>query len=303
MLRWVPVLVLFTSSACHLADGEPAGPPDFTGMRAVEDPDVHHLIQVSERIWSGAAPESEATFAALAARGIRTMVNVDGARPDLATAAKYGIRYVHIPFGYDGVDEQAALQIARAMQETDGPIYFHCHHGVHRGPAAAAIALRVETGGAAAESEALLRLAKTDPKYAGLWRDVIGFVPPAPDAHLPPLYEVAPVGDFVAAMAKMDREWDRMKLIQAARWASPAEHPDLAPAKDARILAETFAALDATLTAEQRADADFMRMLAAGDRASQALSDALAAGDLAAADAGFAALKKSCADCHDGYRN
>lgn len=311
MTRRLAGLLLLAASACNVSAPDPvagpAGPsaatPAFTGMVAVEDPAVHNLIHVSERIWSGAAPEDEATFAALAARGVKTMVNVDGARPAIELAAKYGMRYVHIPFGYDGVDENAAMQIVRLIEETDEPIYFHCHHGVHRGPAAAAIALQVETGCSAEDSGELLRLAKTDPKYAGLWRDVLAFAVPPAGVPRPRLHEVAPVGDLVAAMAKMDREWDRIKLLQKNAWQVPAEHPDLAPAKEARILAETYAALDAVLAAEQAGDADFMAFLAEGQRASRALRDALAAGDADAAAQGFAAVKQSCADCHRPYRD
>lgn len=310
MTRRLAGFLLLAASACNVSERDaavavapPAGAPTFAGMQVVEDPDVHHLIHVSDRIWSGAAPEGEATFAALAARGIQTMVNVDGARPAIELAAKYGIRYVHIPFGYDAVDETAALQITRLIEETDEPIYFHCHHGVHRGPAAAAIALQAETGCSAEDSTALLRLARTDPKYAGLWRDVRAFTVPPASVPRPPLHEVAPVGDLVAAMAKMDREWDRIKLLQQTAWQVPVEHPDLVPAKEARILAETYAALDTALAAEQQADARFMGYLREGQAASRALRDALAAGDADAVAKGFAAVKQSCADCHRPYRD
>lgn len=296
---------LAVSCASSSEQDQAAAGPEFTGLRHLDDPAVHHLIQASPRIFSGAAPETgdEAFFAALAARGVKTIVSVDGARPDVETARRYGMRYVHVPFGYDGVPDESALQIASAMEQTTGPIYFHCHHGQHRGPAAAAIALRLETGCTGAEAAELMRFAETDPKYKGLWRDVEGWTPPATDAQRPELHEIAPVGDFTAAMAKIDRVWDRVKLLQAAAWRTPADHPDLVPAQEAKILAEMQAALSGALSAEQQADAEFMRLLLAGQNEAVALQAALEKGDATAAEQRFAALRKSCAACHDLYRN
>jgi len=274
-------------------------------LQAIDDPAVHRLIQVSPRILSGAAPEAgdEAFFQSLAARGVKTVVSVDGARPDVETARRYGIRYVHIPFGYDGVPPEAALQIASAMEQSAGPVYFHCHHGQHRGPAAAAIALRVESGCSGEQATGLMRLAETDPKYKGLWRDVEAWTPPQPGAPRPVLHEIAPVGNFAAGMATMDRTWDRIKLIQAAGWQVPPDHPDLVPAQEAKILAEMQAALTGVLSAEQQADADFVRLLLASQTESQALQAALESGDAAGAEQRYAALKKACSACHDSYRN
>lgn len=280
-----------------------AAGPEFTGLRHVEDPAVEHLIQASPRIFSGAAPENAEAFAALAKRGVQTIVSVDGARPDVQTARAYGIRTVHIPFGYDGVPEEAAQQIAQALEETQGPIYFHCHHGQHRGPAAAAIALRLETGCSGPEATELLRFAETDPKYKGLWRDVETFVPHALGAVWPTLHEVAPVSDLAAGMARMDREWDRVKLVQASSWKVPAEHPDLAPIQQAKIMAEMLEAMSGALSAEQQADAEFLRLLQSGQSEAKALQSALVAGDAAAAEQRFSALKKGCAACHEVYRN
>lgn len=174
---------------------------------------------------------------------------------------------------------------------------------MHRGPVAAAIALQADTGCSPSESEPLLHLAKTDPNYKGLWRDHAAFRPPAPGDPRPTLHAIAPVGDLTAAMAKMDREWDRIKLVQAAGWSTPPNHPDLVPAKEARILAETFAALRGTLEPEHAADLEFVRLMEEGRVAAVALRDALVAGDRAGAEQGFAAMKQNCSACHKTYRN
>ena len=60
--------------------------------------------------------------------------------------------WIHIPIGYDGIPLESEAAIVRAMKETEGPVYFHCHHGLHRGPAAAAIATAPTTLGLPASS-------------------------------------------------------------------------------------------------------------------------------------------------------
>jgi hypothetical protein len=40
---------------------------------------------------------------------VKTIVSVDGGKPDVETARKHGIRYVHLPIGYDATDCTAGL--------------------------------------------------------------------------------------------------------------------------------------------------------------------------------------------------
>ena len=47
---------------------------------------------------------------------MKTIISVDGAKPDLKSARKQGIRNVHIPIGYTGVPEHAALARAGCQQ-------------------------------------------------------------------------------------------------------------------------------------------------------------------------------------------
>ncbi|MGE0610114.1 MAG: hypothetical protein AB7O62_23685, partial [Pirellulales bacterium] len=70
---------------------------------------VEHLpnaIRLHPKVVSGGQPEGEAAFAELRDLGIKTVISVDGARPAVPLAKKYGLRYVHLPHGYDGVPEQ-----------------------------------------------------------------------------------------------------------------------------------------------------------------------------------------------------
>jgi protein tyrosine phosphatase (PTP) superfamily phosphohydrolase (DUF442 family) len=98
---------------------------------------LHNVFPITDKFYSGSCPEGEAGFGSLRALGVRTVISVDGARPDVELARKHGLRYVHLPIGYDGVPRQQALRIARAVRDLPGPVYLHCHHGKHRGPVTA----------------------------------------------------------------------------------------------------------------------------------------------------------------------
>jgi protein tyrosine phosphatase (PTP) superfamily phosphohydrolase (DUF442 family) len=96
--------------------------------------------QIHPQVISGGLPEGDEAFRALADLGVKTLISVDGARPDVALAKKHGLRYVHLPHGYDGVPEERMQELAKAVRDLPGPIYIHCHHGKHRSPTAAAVA-------------------------------------------------------------------------------------------------------------------------------------------------------------------
>ena len=125
----------FLALACLLhASARGQQPP-----RSAELPTIPHLQAVADGVFSGARPRDEQDFAALAKMGVKTIVSVDGVRPDIEAAKKHGLRYIHIPLGYDTVDDRAVGSLTRVAREPLGPLYVHCHHGKHRGPAAAAI--------------------------------------------------------------------------------------------------------------------------------------------------------------------
>ena len=97
-------------------------------------------VQVHTNVISGGLPKGDEAFRELKSLGVQTVISVDGTKPDVKTANKYGIRYVHLPHGYDGISEARVKELAKAVRELDGPIYIHCHHGKHRSPAAASVA-------------------------------------------------------------------------------------------------------------------------------------------------------------------
>ncbi len=154
-----------------------AAPPASVPLPALADdtprnyPGIHNAVAYHEGFVSGSAPEGEAGFDTLAAMGIRTIVSVDGAEPEVQRAAARGIRYVHLPIGYNGFDQQRKLQLVRAVRDASqhGPVYIHCHHGKHRSAAAAAtIAASLGWLSPAAGVERM-RVSGTARNYPGLY--------------------------------------------------------------------------------------------------------------------------------------
>src|SRR5688500_19183961 len=80
----------------------PAAPATMQSrFRALNLPELENAHVVTDKVLSGAQPEDAKAFETLARLGVKTIISVDGAAPDVETARKYGIRYVHLPIKYD----------------------------------------------------------------------------------------------------------------------------------------------------------------------------------------------------------
>jgi protein tyrosine phosphatase (PTP) superfamily phosphohydrolase (DUF442 family) len=244
--------------------------------------------------------------------GIKTIISVDGARPDVERARKYGLRYVHLPIGYDGVPRDQALRLARAVRDLPGPVYLHCHHGKHRGPAAAAaVLLCLDSTCPAEQALAVLRKAGTDERYTGLYAMARELRRPTSDelnrvnADFPAVAEVA---GLAKAMARLDEHWDRLKQVRAAGWKTPPDHPDLDPAHEALQVVEQYREA-LRLPATPRRPQEFTTWLADAETAARNLETILRRGkqagrvDARAAETSFKVATKACNRCHSKYRD
>jgi protein tyrosine phosphatase (PTP) superfamily phosphohydrolase (DUF442 family) len=319
--QWIrETLPLCVAALCLAAPGpnrslaaELGAPTATTNqLRRIALPGVENSYQLTPRVYSGGQPAGDASFAALAKLGVKTVVSVDGALPDVAAARRHGLRYVHVPVGYDGISTNEALLLAQIAATLPGPIFVHCHHGKHRGPAAAALVCEAGEGWTAAQGEAWLRQAGTSAEYPGLYRAVRGASFPAPAqlaAHTNVLSEsLAPQGS-VATMVDLDQQWEELLLIQAAGYRPPPAHPDLSPSHSAARLQRSLREFATRETSRQRG-ADFLRLAdesaAAATRLQAALQihadspDGTATNRLADA---YGAVSRSCSACHKAYRN
>ncbi len=285
------------------AAAAPAEPGSKTNAR------VHHVpvLIAGPGLYSGPSPVEAHDFEELKKLGVRTIISVDGARPELELARAEGMRYVHIPVGYHGISRDQTLAIARAISDLPGPVYVHCHHGKHRGPAAvatAAIALgRINTD----QALEFMTAAQTAASYTGLWQCAREMAPverselDAAPADFP---EVAPVSDMVTAMVEIDERTEHLKEIEKANWSVPTEHPDLVPVAEAARLVDIYRALaelEATRTRHAELPALFERA-AAEAKALETLLEGPHVDAKKAADA-LKVVIQTCKDCHKPHRD
>ncbi|MCB9849506.1 MAG: cytochrome c [Phycisphaerales bacterium] len=301
----IGLTVIVATLACRSAEKKPADSAPHPTADAHHAP-IHNVFDVAPGLISGSAPEGEAGFAALEDRGVRTILSVDGATPEVDAAHRHGMRYVHLPIGYHGIDPPRQLEIARAVRDLPGPVYVHCHHGKHRGPAAAASAA-VELGLLSADDAiTFMKDAGTSDSYPGLYACVRNLHPATPEqlAGAPASFpEIAPVPGFVLAMSHCQDAYDHLVEIRDAGWQTPPTHPDLVPLAEAGQLENLLRALQEAPEREKH-PADFAEMLHAAWKASldfeQTLSRKAPDAELKSA---LGAVNDSCKACHVVYRN
>ena len=277
---------------------------------------VAHLpnaIRLHEQVISGGLPEGDLAFAELQSLGVRTIISVDGAKPQVEQAARFGLRYVHLPHGYDGVPAERAVQLAKAITELPGPFYIHCHHGKHRSPTAAFVAC--VTAGLITPDRAaeILHFAGTSDKYRGLFTSASECLPMDKmllnelKADLP---ETAILSPLTNEMVMLDQTNERLKEIAAANWRSLAGHPDLEPAHQALLLREHFTEL-LRLPSVQNYPPGFAELLQQSEQASRRLELGLhqldhqpTNGEISkSVTECFTKVNEDCIKCHQSYRD
>ena len=94
-------------------------------------------IKVNAKVSAGGQP-SEEDIAALKASGVRKIINLrregeqnqpldPAAEGDAVKRA--GMEYLHIPVDPKNLDPSSAAAVAKAIEESDGPVYVHCAAG------------------------------------------------------------------------------------------------------------------------------------------------------------------------------
>ena len=271
---------------------------------------IHNLHRLAPWLYSGSSPEGQAGFQSLRELGIKTVVSVDGAIPDIATARRYDLKYIHLPVGYAGIKAETTVQLARVVQDAPHPIYIHCHHGKHRGPAAAAhMLLCGDARCTTADAVAVLKTLGTDPKYNGLYASVVNFQhPTAAEIQSVPgeLPQTAQIPRTAALMVEIDELWDRLKQRQAAGWKKPAETQPTEWASPAVLLSEHYREI-VRLEETARRPTLFQEILRDAETAADELAFELkqqqSPESNSRLDASFNKSAKLCSKCHTQFRD
>ncbi|MCC6950751.1 MAG: cytochrome c [Phycisphaerales bacterium] len=270
---------------------------------------LHNVVAYHPDVFSGGVPEGAEGFETLAAMGIRTVISVDGAAPDLAEAQKHGLRYIHLPIGYNGFEDARGDELARATRDSlgDGLVYIHCHHGKHRSAGAAA-AVAVAMGWMTPEQAVVrMKVSGTAPAYKGLYAcaaEASVMSAAELDAVKPDFPEVCKPEGIVDLMVRLDVAMENMKEVEAAGWTPPAHHPDLVPVAEAGKVADLLRMLHEDRGAVAKREG-FAAKIDESHAPAQRLEDMLAANstDVAALSAEFKKVNSACKSCHTAHRD
>lgn len=308
------ILLLPGLALVALADDGPKQPGggDSRPPERLAIPGIENAFRLSPRLYSGGDPHGVEALTALRELGIKTIISVDGVTPDVEVARRLGIRYVHLPIGYDGVPRSQAVRMVKALKTLPGPVFVHCHHGIHRGPASAAICGMASEGWDKGRAAGWLKIAGTSADYRGLHASVRDFVPPTAgelDAVGDELPESSEVPALVELMVKVDERWDTLKAIQKSGFGPIATRPGIDPTAEALQLLELFRESSRLPEAREKGSG-FSVELAAAEKFASGLYDSMAKsekpfspGTLKDLEAAFASLGKSCKSCHVLHRD
>lgn len=265
-------------------------------------------IWITPSIISGGQPHGKDAFKNLQLMGVQTIISVDGIKPDTQRASEFGMRYVHLPHGYDGIAPDRLLEIAKALQSLPSPIYIHCHHGMHRSPTAAAAG--AVTAGLIEPSRAkkILEMAGTNPSFRGLFATVERARPLASEV-LQQLQvefrEVSPVPQVAESMVAIDEVFDELKTAQKNRF----EKLDAERGTEvALMLKEHYTELLRTEAAQQKGS-EFTSFIKAAIEESERLEKLMKSIDRdgesgrTSVNTAFESLKRGCVQCHQKYRD
>jgi protein tyrosine phosphatase (PTP) superfamily phosphohydrolase (DUF442 family) len=255
--------------------------------------------EVGGRLYCGSQPTGPAAFDRLAGMGIKVLVSVDGAVPEVNRAKEKGLRYVHLPIGYDGVPADVTAAMAELLKQTKEPIFIHCHHGCHRGPAAAAIAGMIDGTLDVKKAERLLEHCGTSRDYPGLWRDVRGFTGVPANANAAPLREISEVSPFTEAMVSVDHAFDELSLLAKRDFRGDGEGMDPKVIENATLLSEGMR----EAARHAREPKEMLASFANSEKLTVQFLNLVTTRQTVAALKEMATLKQDCRQCHTKHRD
>ena len=192
-------------------------------IKPLTAPGIDNLYRLAPNLYSGSRPSDRASLDALARLGVKTIISVEGARPDAPAAQNLGIRTVHLPIGYHGIDTAQSARLVKAARTLPTPLYICCRHGQHRGPAAAALIAMATEGWNVKEGLDWLETAGTSKQYPGLYNALKVFQIPT-NAELTVVPDDWPDSTDVSmttqSMLEIDACWETLKAEPSAAGAT-----------------------------------------------------------------------------------
>ena len=291
MRRVLMILGMFGLEACDQSDSDPTTFPTQSVPGPPPNPIKFEFQRLTPDLMVGPRPSPE-QIAELSALGIQKVISVDALPPESSLWGK-SIRVRHLPLGYRDLPQTLQLRLARELATDPVKTYVHCHHGKHRGPAAALAALR--TLDQFDQAEAMVWLDRCGVEYQGL-RDAVQNAKPESIEKIQaatPLEKVAATRSLSRLMAEIDQVWDHLKKVP-----SPEDPVARTQKEDASQLVDLF-----RLSSESAGPVDpaYPRQMREAIDLATELETQLQLGQDAAQIR--AALRASCRACHKAFRD
>ena len=267
---------------------------------------ISNAIRLHPQLISGAGPTNANGFRELSRLGVKTVISVDGSRPDVKLAKQFGLRYVHLPHGYDRIKPSRVREIARAIHELPGPVFIHCHHGRHRGPAAATAAGIVLGFIPHKQADAILKVAGTGPQYTGLFRSVrttrrlsIAEIESV-DVTFQEFVKPPP---FVDVMTRLAAIFEQLENHPAAKNAQSKPDSQQTQAHNALLLEELFVELQRDPTVKSRPQ-EFRNLLSGSEQSARRLHAAFKSKSVEPelVRQQLRKIRQDCSKCHNKFR-
>jgi protein tyrosine phosphatase (PTP) superfamily phosphohydrolase (DUF442 family) len=305
--QFIATVLLFTTLVRGSDPEHSPGP----NVNAIASAHLENVFALSDRIYSGSSPMNAEAFVELKELGIETIISVDGARPEIETARKFGLRYIHLPIGYNGTSRSNQVRLIKAAQTASGPIYIHCHHGKHRGPAAAAWVCQTLAGWNHDQAVSWLKRAGTSPDYPRLFEAAATFKKPSQSeielasSQFP---EETERSTLVETMVAIDSTWENLLATKKACFKTAPGQTEVDVSGEAIQLLESYRELARTEEARDKGP-DFKRHLESAIKGAEELYRKVKLNSVSGSfddrqmNDAFEVAAKACSACHKSFRN
>ena len=140
----------------------------------VEGTSVTNLYRIEPDLYRSAQPDG-AGFRALAALGVKTVLDLKGGEGDGDTARGTSLKLLHIPMSAWGLRDDRVLEALRILSDpTNRPLIVHCQHGADRTGALMAL-YRVVVQGWSKE-DAIREMNEGGYHHSSLWSNLDRYV-------------------------------------------------------------------------------------------------------------------------------
>jgi hypothetical protein len=276
---------------------------ETTAPLRLEIPGVTRAWQLNDLILAGDATPDAAALEDLRNLGVRTVISIDQAPPDVFLVAGKGLESIHSPIRFGQPDPGELMTVLSAMAATTGPYYFHGGGNDSRGLWVGAMATAWNERRAGTRAVRLLHAMDFPADLSAYWlaavddafdlgQDRVRAIPADFHARRQP----APARVW---MHQALRSFVVLREAEEAGWVSAPSHGRTTPDFEAEALADT---LERWVALQGSEHPGWVPGIEAAAARARALAGALRERDPAAVADAWSGLRSACMECHNAHR-